>query len=314
MCAAMPLYGERHFGAVNALQPCAAMVRNLQFKKQCEATTRSGQRCSITEATTLTDRATGVRVSDPLRLGARFCFYHMQFFVSKPPLALDDIELVVLDLETTGLSITRDRIVEIAALDMHGAAFATVVNPGQETPPAAVHGISNEELMNGPKFTEAYGRFLYFLQRLIDTAVQEDSDSSADSTSGLPSLKEPVPQMMLIAHNGFRFDFPLILSECLRHNVDVGNLSSCGFVDSLSVMQALEPERYGGCPKLQCVANRVSTCEGLRAHRALDDCYALREVLLHVAASLGTPIKSLMRHFAVGLDLEASLVHIGTLL
>ena len=274
----------------------------------------------------MTDDA-GRLVAAPLRRGSPFCLFHARPFahVLAPPTG--PLALVFLDLETTGVDVSRDRIVELAAhqafenADLPGASFAEVIRVSDEIlqtdgakAAARVHGISNEELMNGPRFTEAYVRFLYFLQSLTDTAVQEDSDSSADSTSGLPSLKEPVPQMMLIAHNGFRFDFPLILSECLRHNVDVGSLSSCGFVDSLSVMQALEPERYGGCPKLQCVANRVSTCEGLRAHRALDDCYALREVLLHVAASLGTPIKSLMRHFAVGLDLEASLMHIGALL
>ena len=221
------------------------MARKYRLGKQCEAITRSGQRCSITEATTLIDRNTGVLVSEPLRRGSRFCFYHMETMVRKPLPLLHDLEFVLLDLETTGLSITQDRIVEIAALDMHGAVFATVINPCQPVTAHAVHGISNQELMDGPTFPEAYWRFLTFLQILQRRAVVEDSDSSADGEGRIPSLRGPVPCVILIAHNGFRFDFPLVLAECLRHNLQIGDLSACGFVDSLMVMQAIEALSFG---------------------------------------------------------------------
>ena len=67
-----------------------------------------------------------------------------------------------LDFETSGLDVLTESIVEIGLLDeSSNAVFSTVVRPpalpGDEP---TVHGISSEELAEGPTFAEAFERLL----------------------------------------------------------------------------------------------------------------------------------------------------------
>ena len=72
----------------------------------------------------------------------------------------------VFDVETTGMSPTNDRIVEIAAvrIDPGGKLerFQTLVHPGRRIPPAAtsVHHISDDMVQDAPNFKEAILGFL----------------------------------------------------------------------------------------------------------------------------------------------------------
>ena len=70
--------------------------------------------------------------------------YHLSLFVTHPA-AVDQAIVCFLDLETSGLSVLDDCIVEIGCLAMSGEAFSTVVHqtaPGE----GAVHGIDAEEI------------------------------------------------------------------------------------------------------------------------------------------------------------------------
>jgi DNA polymerase III epsilon subunit family exonuclease len=81
---------------------------------------------------------------------------------------IEDAELVVFDLETTGLSATRDRICEIGAvrvraLEVHDT-FETLVRPGVALPPtiARLTGLGDAELRAAPRPELAIRRFLAF--------------------------------------------------------------------------------------------------------------------------------------------------------
>ena len=67
----------------------------------------------------------------------------------------------------------------------------------------------------------------------------------------------------------------------------------------------------GGCAKLQCLVR--GHCAELQAHRALDDCIALRAVLQHLADLLGIPVLDALRPFAMKLDLDASLAQMSVM-
>ena len=101
------------------------------------------------------------------------------------------------DLETTGISITKDRIVEISILkvnpDGSEAKKTWLVNPEMPIPPqvVAVHGITNEKVANAPTFKE--------LAKEVHTWIK-DSD--------------------LGGFNSNRFDIPLLAEEMLRAGVD----------------------------------------------------------------------------------------------
>ena len=100
-----------------------------------------------------------------------------------------------------------------------------------------------------------------------------------------------------------KFDFPFLCSECLRNDIDIGCFAGWGFADTLEVFRAMGAETYGGCAELQClVRNRRGAAADFHAHRALDDCRALKAVLESVAASLGISPRVLLQPFVVAVD------------
>lgn len=78
---------------------------------------------------------------------------------------------IILDTETTGISPTNGhRIVDIGCLEMingevTGKSFQQYINPERDMPKEAqaVHGLSQEFLMQFPKFQEIYHLFLAFI-------------------------------------------------------------------------------------------------------------------------------------------------------
>ncbi len=81
---------------------------------------------------------------------------------------IEDAELVVFDLETTGLSASRDRMCEIGAVRVKALAieerFETLVRPGVALPPtiARLTGLREAELRAAPRPELALRRFLAF--------------------------------------------------------------------------------------------------------------------------------------------------------
>ena len=104
------------------------------MSKQCHGVTRTGKRCSITSTSQLTNDS-GRLAADPLRRGGDYCLFHAKPFCTKEVEERSDRQLVIIliDLETTGVDITQDRIVEMAALHVpadprfHGSSFSTIV-------------------------------------------------------------------------------------------------------------------------------------------------------------------------------------------
>ncbi|PHS31017.1 MAG: DNA polymerase III subunit epsilon [Methylophaga sp.] len=79
---------------------------------------------------------------------------------------------VVLDTETTGLSTADDhRIIEIGCVELinrklTGATFHQYINPERAIDAGAmeVHGISNESLLDKPKFADISSEFMQFIE------------------------------------------------------------------------------------------------------------------------------------------------------
>lgn len=108
-----------------------------------------------------------------------------------------DRPLVFFDLETTGVQIATDRIVEISILKVYPngnrESWTKLVNPEIEIPKEAsdIHGITNEKVVNEPKFSE--------LATKVSTLI-EGCD--------------------LAGFNSNRFDIPLLAEEMLRAKVN----------------------------------------------------------------------------------------------
>lgn len=153
------------------------------------------------------------------------------------------------DLETTGVNITTDRIVEIAILKVHPngkeESKRWLVNPTIPIPKevTAIHGISDEDVADKPTFNEI-AKEVYNLIK--------DSD--------------------LGGFNSNRFDIPLLAEEMLRAEVDF-DMKNRLAVDVQTIFHKMEQRTLSAAYKFYCDKNLED------AHTAEADTLATYEVL-----------------------------------
>lgn len=105
--------------------------------------------------------------------------------------------IIFFDLETTGINIAKDRIVEISILKIHPngnkESKTWLVNPEMEIPKEAsdIHGITNERVVTEPIFKDL-----------------------------APKVSEMIEGCDLAGFNSNRFDIPLLAEEMLRADVN----------------------------------------------------------------------------------------------
>ena len=289
----------------------------------CRGVTRNGRPCSLTSASTLVDNQ-GRSVASPLSRGGQYCLFHSRPFashpVANPPKCL---VILIIDLETTGVDVTRDRIVEFSAVQAcptgQGACFSTVVKvdsdvmstPGARSA-ANIHGIHDDEILENHLFPECWLRFTAFVEGLLNDFVYDDSETSDEELPNMPRPPNEPPTLLLAAHNGCAFDFAALLCECYRNDFDLSIFDRWLYVDTLRVVKTASL-RIAPCLKLQCMTHHFCSFGDLKAHRARDDCVALLGVLRHFAESLGITVDGLLRMFAEVIDLEESIAQISTL-
>ncbi|CAI8178208.1 MAG: DNA polymerase III PolC-type [Formosa sp. Hel1_33_131] len=153
------------------------------------------------------------------------------------------------DLETTGISITKDRIVEISILKVNPDGSEEkktwLVNPEMPIPPqvVAVHGITNEKVANAPTFNT--------LAKEVNTWIK-DSD--------------------LGGFNSNRFDIPLLAEEMLRAGIDF-DMKNRQSVDVQTIFHKMEQRTLTAAFKFYCDRSLED------AHSAEADTMATYEVL-----------------------------------
>lgn len=157
--------------------------------------------------------------------------------------------LVFFDLETTGINITTDRIVEISYLKIYpnGKEISTtyLVNPERPIPAesTAIHKITDEMVANKPTFKE--------LAKII-----------AKDLEGCD----------IAGYNSNRFDVPLLMEEILRAGVEI-DLSHRKFIDVQTIFHKKEQRTLTAAVKFYC----GKELDG--AHSAEADTQATYEVL-----------------------------------
>ncbi|MDL2218837.1 PolC-type DNA polymerase III [Ruminococcaceae bacterium OttesenSCG-928-O06] len=167
-----------------------------------------------------------------------------------------DAGFVVFDLETTGLSPTKDVITEIAAVVYEqgemGESFHTYVNGGIPVPAKITEltGISNETIANAPDVAQAVKAFCDF-----------------------------VGDRVLVAHNAHGFDM-----RFLQKAIEVSEIK-CEFssIDTLPLAQALyrNLSRYS----LDALAKHLGVA-AFRHHQAQDDTKALAHIFVHMLVEI----------------------------
>ena len=157
--------------------------------------------------------------------------------------------IIFFDLETTGVDITRDRIVEICYIkvypDGREVEYCKRINPGMHIPEgaSAVHGIYDEDVKDCPLFKEV-------------------AKEIANEFEGCD----------IAGFNSNRFDLPLLAEEFLRAQVDI-DLSRHNAIDVQVLYHKREPRTLTAAYKFYCGKNLED------AHSALADTRATYEVL-----------------------------------
>ncbi len=152
-------------------------------------------------------------------------------------------------METTGVDFRNDRIVEVGVLklspDAEPISYRRLVNPGIPIPPEAqaVHGISNEDVEDKPRFRTVAPR----LARLL-----ADAD--------------------LAGFNIRRFDLPFLAAEFVRVGVEFA-IGSRAVLDAQRIYHEREPRTLEAAVRFFCDRDHID------AHGALGDASATAAVL-----------------------------------
>lgn len=157
--------------------------------------------------------------------------------------------IVFLDLETTGINIVTDRIVEIALIKVNvdGSEEEKLLRINPEIPipeeASSIHGIYDDDVANEPTFKEVAKTLAKFL---------EGCD--------------------LGGFNSNRFDIPLLAEEFLRAEVEI-DFKKRKFIDVQAIFHKMEKRTLAAAFKFYCNQELVD------AHSAMADTKATYEVL-----------------------------------
>jgi DNA polymerase-3 subunit epsilon len=157
--------------------------------------------------------------------------------------------LAFFDLETTGLSVSADRIIEISILKANPDGTTKIltkkINPGRPIPPesTAIHGIKDEDVKDAPTFAQLGNELNQFL-------VNCD----------------------LAGYNSIKFDIPFLVEEFYRANISF-EVKGRRFVDIQNIFHKMEQRTLIAAYQFYCDKELIN------AHSAEADTIATYEIL-----------------------------------
>lgn len=138
-------------------------------------------------------------------------------------------DLVFFDVETTGLNVIRDRIVQIALVKMHKngkepTELSMLINPGIPISEESmmIHGITPKDLANKPSFVQVAQKIWDFIG---------DSD--------------------IAGYNSNRFDIPMLMEEFARVGMEF-DTSKRRLIDVQRIFYKMEPRTLKAAYRLYC--------------------------------------------------------------
>ena len=161
--------------------------------------------------------------------------------------------LVIFDLETTGLDLVKDRIIQISYIKVHPNGKEErgneLINPEKPIPEEviALTGISNDDVKDKPTFKQ-------IAQSLADMFVGSD----------------------FAGFNSNHFDIPLLAEEFLRAGIDF-DFTKCRLIDAQTIFHKMERRNLSAAYKFYCGRKME---EDFEAHRADQDTEATYRVLM----------------------------------
>jgi len=160
--------------------------------------------------------------------------------------------LVIFDLETTGLDLVKDRVIQISYIkvfpDGKEERGNHLINPEKPIPEVVeeLTGIKNEDVKDKPTFKQM--------------AQQLNQVFSGSDIAG---------------YNSNHFDVPLLAEEFLRAGIDF-DFSRCRLIDAQTIYHKMERRNLAAAYKFYCGRKME---EDFTAHRADEDTEATYRVL-----------------------------------
>ncbi len=160
--------------------------------------------------------------------------------------------LVIFDLETTGLDLVKDRVIQISYIKVYPDGREErgnhLINPEKPIPEVVENltGIKNEDVKDKPTFKQM--------------AQQLNQVFSGSDIAG---------------YNSNHFDVPLLAEEFLRAGVDF-DFSKCRLIDVQTIYHKMERRNLAAAYKFYCGRKME---EDFTAHRADEDTEATYRVL-----------------------------------
>jgi len=160
--------------------------------------------------------------------------------------------LIVFDLETTGLDLVKDRVIQLSYIKIYpdgkeerGNLF---VNPERDIPKEVeqLTGISNEDVEQAPTFGD----------------IAKDLSRTFEGCD-------------FAGFNSNHFDVPMLAEEFLRAGIDF-DFSKSRLIDALTIFHKMEPRNLKAAYKYYCGRNME---DDFKAHRADQDTEATWKVL-----------------------------------
>ena len=161
--------------------------------------------------------------------------------------------LVIFDLETTGLDLVKDRVIQLSYIKVYPDGREErgneLINPERHILPeiTALTGISDEDVKDKPTFKQ-------LAAKLCDTFTGCD----------------------FAGFNSNHFDVPLLAEEFLRAGVDF-DFSKCRLIDAMNIFRKMERRNLAAAYKFYCGRKME---EDFEAHRADQDTEATYRVLM----------------------------------
>ena len=166
---------------------------------------------------------------------------------------------IVLDTETTGLDVTEGhRLIEIGACEMinhvlTNKTFHVYINPEREIDIDAVniHGISNEDLIEKPKFSEICDEFLDFIGNSTLIIHNADFDISFINNelhlSGKNfEIRNPIIDTLTLAKKKFPGSLVNLDSLCKRFDISLNSRKFHGALIDAVLLSDVYVELIGG--------------------------------------------------------------------
>ena len=161
--------------------------------------------------------------------------------------------IVVFDLETTGLDLVKDRIIQISYIKVNpdGTELREnlFVNPGKPIPQEVVEltGITNEDVASAPTFKQLAA-----------------------------TLNQKFEGCDFAGYNSNHFDIPMLAEEFLRAGIDF-DFAKCRLIDAQTIFHKMEKRNLAAAYKFYCGRKME---DDFQAHRADQDTEATYRVLM----------------------------------